>query len=1466
MNDLTFKHLMAILLLSLPSILVKGQVDAPRPEFRRSDWMNKIPNGPTITRENSGEDWWYGHCNAYKNGEFIGYMGAGFSRPEGYYPDGLPGDCMQYQNTPTSERDCQGAVYSTVGLIDKSGAFKHFIKHINYAHEELFNVIQLTDGTFVTVGKANGTRDDNGNPMVYNPKIGQSAITFPNNFVCNLDENDYPIESHLGFVIRFDIEGNIIWQYIYGKYEPLNSSNQELQNAYYSKSTAYDLMEVNENRIRIVGTDYSTGSGGYNNYTGYIMDIDLNGNILNRYSLPNTRYNYGSSLLGIKKIESETEDKFVIGGSALYQSILSTSFLGCGIFGTVYVSGQYAIAMRAMADVYTFNNGTYNASWVTPFYNNGGFYNNNHVKSFDVDVNISGDILLPSLAWTEGCVEFSGVNKANGTIHRLSQTDGSILSISSIGECAAFDLKMGITATADNGFAVVSTKSITAPFNTSELDLTNTCYSVDRQYRQEMTNTDAYVAKFDANGDMVWETTFNVTDADPVISTPENPKQQECMYKITECPEDKGLVISGNNSYNMDDFYLAKLHSDCSLFTTYDIDGDNDSPYTVFADEVWNSSKKIRGPVLIIPGVTLTITGANTVIEFADSRVRLNDGTRIEVEAGGRLIVDGAMLTSLQNCPNSIWSGIVVHGIPTENQDWLQGGYNVQGLCRLQNNATISNAEDAIRLWNPFKWNAAGGIVQAKNANFINNSRSVEFISYHNFNNQNQEINNVSSFIGCRFENDRMFGNNLYPRHMVTMWDVFGVTYRGCEFINSLDENKTDPNFWAEGILSLDAGYFVDKFCEYTNPNGDCLGTQYNSEFKRLKQGIFAMNVEENYAISVSRTLFDGNFQGVRLDASNHALIVNNIFEQGGFPSDQLSKQTGYDFGVYSLNSTQFTIENNTFRNNINPSLRKSLGTYISESGPAENQIFKNTYRNLKVANYAQGQNRQFQGGNNANLQGLKYFCNDMNNTNASSPADIYINPNTTGPANEQGIARTQGVGFDNPFTAAGNKFTPDCDLINARHIENLTNLNIRYYFNNSDPLQIPDLNCSSNITPFVASSNQCKSSFDDGKTKKMLSQDEREQLEADYELHRQEADAISTMLNQSIDNGNTEMLNNYIEAVAASQSSFAFSELMNNSPYLSKEALEKSVERNDVFSASQLYNLLIANPDGINTDDFLTALADSDVQFPQWMLDNIQNSQQLVTLRTILETAASYHYALAQSAARNLLQDALFDTLGHDKIRIKEWLQNEQDFIVDLQRHQYAVRSNELGEAQQIWAELDSKYNLEKAQNLDEHKQDYNMLKEALTASRNESRKLNSLNEEEVSILRSIAESDKSGGRYASNILRFFYVYEEQEAWIPLQHYAKKMPSKSKLLTQTESLMRVFPNPALSEFSIALNELNQEKFQLEVYNAQGKMIENTIFSAMTTISCGSWAKGIYLLKIYNSEKHLIQTDKIIIQ
>ncbi len=143
---------------------------------------------------------------------------------------------------------------------------------------------------------------------------------------------------------------------------------------------------------------------------------------------------------------------------------------------------------------------------------------------------------------------------------------------------------------------------------------------------------------------------------------------------------------------------------------------------------------------------------------------------KITIRPGGLMTINHTTLTSA--CLGKMWQGIEVVGNPDKRQipQW-------QGVVELKNGATIKNAHCAIRtgLHGDSVYFTTGGIIQADSAFFINNRRSVEFMSYTNHSPAGNVMNNQSYFYRCVFtvDDDNLFGqdNGSFIDHVTIRLD-----------------------------------------------------------------------------------------------------------------------------------------------------------------------------------------------------------------------------------------------------------------------------------------------------------------------------------------------------------------------------------------------------------------------------------------------------------------------------------------------------------------------------------------------------------------------------------------------------------------------------------------------------------------------------------------------------------------------
>lgn len=380
--------------------------------------------------------------------------------------------------------------------------------------------------------------------------------------------------------------------------------------------------------------------------------------------------------------------------------------------------------------------------------------------------------------------------------------------------------------------------------------------------------------------------------------------------------------------------------------TDYDADVANmvpgDSYNTISSNTTWNSSLTLSSSVRVKTGNTLTISGAGTTIYMPRNG-------RIFVEKGAKLIIDNATITN--EC-GVWWKGIQLEGDNTQPPvAWAQGS------CEIRNGARLINAMDAIWNCTPDNGWKGGGIILAKDCEFINCWRAVGLHDYDNF----SYVEGGSS--KCQFENvDFIYRDGLlkHPGCFFTSWFVRnGVEIVNCRFKN---EMTTLPPYMDKGM-----GIWLGR-------TGIAVR---DSWFNGLGRGIGA----EGFAFKNNVVLAYNNFftytdQSIKLKQISFGDIKsNNIMVP---PSKGA-------FGIYLDTSFQTYIG---CQNQISGSyygqslLGGELGLLINSTGHYSNKVVNNEFRHLPIALQSQK--------NNTNVS---IACNQFRNNGYA----WVINPQSTG-------------------------------------------------------------------------------------------------------------------------------------------------------------------------------------------------------------------------------------------------------------------------------------------------------------------------------------------------------------------------------------------------------------------------------------------------------------------------------------
>ena len=368
----------------------------------------------------------------------------------------------------------------------------------------------------------------------------------------------------------------------------------------------------------------------------------------------------------------------------------------------------------------------------------------------------------------------------------------------------------------------------------------------------------------------------------------------------------------------------------------------------ITTNTTWTGTRYLTTGIRIKDGATLTITGTNTQIHLP------KDG-KIVVEAGAKLVVDGATLTN--GCKDCLWGGIVAEG----KAHLPQTAAN-QATVIVQNNALIENARNAITTWGGDISNA-GAILNLSNSTFRNNKRSIEFISYHNTL-AGRRIGNLSRISRCTFElNDdyRGTGIDYFFTTFISLWDVEGVVISGNSFVNT---NTAEANF-GNGITSFNAAYRVAAACNSPSNAYPCTAFTRNT-FSGLKHGVFAEgdNFTDNTFV-VDQAAFEKCGVGVLARTNNHFTVSRSNFDIGNAPFAYIA-ECEKAIGVRALSDCNgFRVEENTFTGltAATPVLPIKIGVSLEHTGPDNKEVYKNYFKKLDYGALAAGVNGNRQRG-----------------------------------------------------------------------------------------------------------------------------------------------------------------------------------------------------------------------------------------------------------------------------------------------------------------------------------------------------------------------------------------------------------------------------------------------------------------------------------------------------------------------
>ena len=182
-------------------------------------------------------------------------------------------------------------------------------------------------------------------------------------------------------------------------------------------------------------------------------------------------------------------------------------------------------------------------------------------------------------------------------------------------------------------------------------------------------------------------------------------------------------------------------------------------------------------------------------------------------------------------------------------------------------------------------------------------------------------------------------GQNTDSVWVKKLWDVKGVTFEGCRFIDSMSVHAVG----SRGVYAADAVVLLDTRCDAPYL-GDCECPENYATYSSFTGFTTAVEVNTTgnpYPVKVNQVQFSNNETGVKINGNNFATVTRCDFDL------QSASSSLTNTGLVLDNCTGYKVEGNRFHKARKFATPTSTGIRVNNSGTAVNNIYRNLFDTL---------------------------------------------------------------------------------------------------------------------------------------------------------------------------------------------------------------------------------------------------------------------------------------------------------------------------------------------------------------------------------------------------------------------------------------------------------------------------------------------------------------------------------------
>jgi len=924
--------------------------------------------------------------------------------------------------------------------------------------------------------------------------------------------------------------------------------------------------------------------------------------------------------------------------------------------------------------------------------------------------------------------------------------------------------------------------------------------------------------------------------------------------------------VMGNNDINgfLSPHQMGRMHrtlmsATISQFAT----GYSPLPYIVPAvNQTWDWRMKFYQDIIVGAGVTLTIK----------CEIQMVPEARIIVQAGGRLIIDGGVVTVAKYATQR-WAGIEVRGTGTADQSPLTNNPE-QGYLELRNGGRIEHAQIGANLGSTLNNEGGGGIIVVNGTpsvlagSFINCRKAVTFAPFTYGSASNAAI---LRFVHFERNNDYLPESDPAPDQtpgFVEVNQAPGVTLRGCTFANN-QQGITESHLLAQGIRTYNSRISILPGCPVGNT---CPPAQeVPTTFSNLDHAVEARSSGGDHYLTIRKANFINNIAGVYTSGLTGLSITQCDFVLGNNPvalthPDEDPFWDDYHRGIYTYNSWGLTIRDNHLARDQAAPTDNTEGIVIGYNRDHNDVVHKNEIEGVYRAYVGEGICAETYNGGQSMI-GLQFRCN----TNTGNDINIWSRKVLSDEPDFQTkhtIRTSQGyqVAADNLFD---NWAQADPDRWDY-YID--TDWRINYRYRNTNPLQqvyrpasydperlyLLGIYRPNHNNPFCVWYFEGQNAPRDAASLGALITQEK----LAYGNTRYLYDAL-------LDGGSTDEVVQEIASTWPNEAWQLRTYLLNLSPFLTVDALKGAVNK-AYFPMAMKAEVCIANPDATQQEGFVKWLESyADEPMPGYLIDLIKASWDTKTYRTDLEMELADHHTELTQTAHELLD--LYHSPGSTATTADQrWVW--QQIRTTAARYAEAallLGTGEYTSAKQVVESIPLEQDLRDPQWQEQQRMlDYmDVLHTAALDGRNNSQ----LQPTEVSQLAAlrIGAHDRASN-WINNLLCIYY----HDCLAPYTGGGAITPksigtTSNGVVEEVKNKFFTAPNPAEAWVTFSYKfTLPPNKAFVQVKDATGRSVANLPMlgtEAQLVMDTRALAKGVYTVN-YMANGEVLQLDRLILQ